>query len=766
MSRSSPVSLLRQRFPFAGVLIAAVCGILMTDQPPGVLSLGVVSVLVSVFVLALLLVMAGSSRLTLLCVALTMGLMHWWGWRESPSRKVAMRWVEEGGLHEIRGTVVQYPRQSRSGTQGFALRVTRISPSEGPKLEAPLTVMVRWEGDPVHYGDEVEFSAVPSFPDPPRNPGVMDYSRWLERRGIFLEYRVDPSVPGRVIGHDRGNPLMALSLRARKWAQRSLSVDLSGAPETVGTIQGICLGVTENAPEGFLDEFRFTGTMHLFAVSGLHVGMVAVILWFLLSMVRTPRSIAVLVLIVALAAYVMITGCKEGSVRAATMASLLALGLVFFRRSPPLNSLAAAACFQLVVDPNTLFSSGWQFSYSVVGSILLLGDPIRQRIIRWHEPDVFLPPRLLTKRERLTFGAWRELAGLVAVSLAAWVGSLVPTAVYFHLISFSALGANILAVPLAFAILSLGIMAVGGGLVSVWLAGACNNANWLVVKLLLLVIQGSALIPAGHWFIGSAANSTPRILLPDLHGASCAVICEPHGVMMINAGRLRDAARTLLPMLEWLGVNAISELVVTHAAAEGMGGIATLSGQIPIRSLYLPPDPGHSLVARKLYERESATTRLVNGEVLEVSPHDMVRVLHAEGDAAILRIDGGSISVLWMPGVERRDRHLRERLEGLDLRADLLVLPLAGISVEEGLALIRRVSPRAVISPVGGLGPGSAPSRQWGDILKAEGIVLFRQDETGAVLIDGGSHPLIRSYLPKGPSLSLSKETPETPSPR
>jgi len=603
--------------------------------------------------------------------------------------------------YDVRGIVSREPHVSASGSLSFPLRIGTITAAgeKTPVSKAPVNVMVRWSGGPIDYGDEVAFRATPSRPELPRNPGAMDYPAWLARHGIFTMFRVDPSVPGSLLSGGHGNPMEALSVRLRRGAERILAIDLEKPSAVLGAIQGICLGVTENAPEGFTGEFRFTGTMHLFAVSGLHVGMVAVILWFFFRLVRLPCVWSVAATIPALYLYVSVTGFKAGSLRAATMASLFLLGMALFRRSPPVNTLAAAAFLQLAADTNALFSAGWQFSYSVVLAILLLAGPIRRRVAAWHCDDPFLPPRLLTKGERLRFSAWAEVAALVSVSSAAWVGSLLPTLAYFHLISFSALGANLVAVPLAFGVLSLGMLSLLSGGLSAWVAGAFNNANWLLAKLLLLTVQGSALLPGGHWFVGLPPKPWPVVTFPDLRGASCAVIRDRHSVTMIDAGRKRDAERTILPMLESAGVNRIDNLLVTRSDAAHLGGIPALRHEMPIGILMLPNDPGNSPVARALFASGLHASFPKSGKERMLSPGVSVRSLLSSDDAVILRLSMGGLTALWISGNDDATLVRLTVLPDGDLRADLVVMPLGGARMEGVCTLVRRISPRALISP-------------------------------------------------------------------
>lgn len=694
-----------------------------------------------------------------LCWVLTMALfalLQLWSWEESPARKLAEWFDTHPQEFQVQGIVSGEPKVSSSGVSRFPLRLEELrtmesmestasatSPGDaGKAITLPVLVQVSWSGVSPQYGDRVSFYALPTRPAPPRNPGSMDYRGWLERHGIYTQFRINPSEPGAVLSSGHGNPLLSWAIQARRKMEALLAVDLEGAPEVLSAIKGITLGVTEDSPDGFTDDFRFTGTMHLFSVSGLHVGMLAVIIWFVLKAARLPRLWAVSLSIPALFFYVAVTGLKAGSIRSATMASVLLIGLALFRRSPMLNTLAASAFLQLAFDTNILFSAGWQFSYIVVFAILVVAGPIERWITSRHAPDPFIPPKLLTRRERLGFDAWKHLAGLSAVSAAAWIGSLIPTITYFHLISLSAFGANLLAVPLAFVVLSLGALALLSGSFSLWMAGAFNNANWLVTKLLLLVVQVSALMPGGHWFIGSAGKPYPVMTILDLRGASCAVMRHGSEFALVDAGRKRDALATVLPCLESSGANSLRGILITKSDAAHLGGLDLVKRELELKGkvMGVPTGEGRSPVAKALFRSGAPLKRLHAGESWPLVTGVTAEILDPQtgsvADSLIVSIQLGSIRVLVLP---RLDPPTLERLALLpndSLRAEVILLPLGGSEMSASFQVIRRVAPRVVISLVDGLNRNGAPSSEWPSLLSAEGITLMRLDETGAVTLD------------------------------
>ncbi len=738
------IPILKQRFPFAGLLMAAMAGILLSSWlGPGwplVITLALLSLPLVIF-----------RRRGGLCWALVLSLfslLQLWNWQESPARELAEWFDEHQGEFHVEGIVSGEPKVSSPGSVTFPMRIRSLVPigtnesseQAGKPVAIPVEVQVKWSGVIPRYGDMVGFQAIPSRPALPRNPGAMDYRRWLERHGIHTQFRIDPSEPGAILSSGHGNPLIAWAISSRQRMEAILAVDMGDSAEVLSAIKGITLGVTENSPEGFTDDFRFTGTMHLFSVSGLHVGMLAVIIWFVLKAARIPRGWAVALTIPVLFFYVAVTGLKSGSVRSATMASIMLVGLVLHRRSPMINTLAASAFLQLAIDTNILFSAGWQFSYTVVFAILVAAGPIERWIVSRHAPDPFIPPKLLTRRERLGFDSWNHLAGLAAVSAAAWIGSLVPTIAYFHLVSLSAFGANLLAVPLAFGVLSLGMLSLLGGSVSLWVAGAFNNANWLVTKLLLLVVQVSAMMPGGHWFVGPPGKPFPVMTILDLRGASCAVIRSGGDFAMIDAGRRRDAISTILPLLESSGANSVRSALITKSDAAHLGGLAEIMREIPVKGTALPPGDGRSPVAKKFQADGRKVHRVQAGEELALSSGVTASILAAapgkDADCLVARVTMSGVRILFLPRLAGGISELVMKLPDQELHADVLVLPLGGSEMSATLGVIRKVSPRVVVSTVDALNRNGKPSGEWKGVLREEGITLLRQDETGAVILE------------------------------
>lgn len=202
-----------------------------------------------------------------------------------------------------------------------------------------------------------------------------------------------------------------------------------------GVAEAMTLGWRGDLEPDLYSQFRDAGIMHLLCVSGLHVGLLAAMVgWFLLWLgeERRGRIIRGSLQLVALWGFALLTGWAPATVRAALMFSLFVVSHMMGRRTESLNLLALAAIVMLAADPQLLFDTGWQLSFSAVTGILLA----RPAIQLFHNPF------------------WQA----AVVSLAATLTTLPVTLSTFHTFQPYFLISNIIIVPLAAIILALSLL--------------------------------------------------------------------------------------------------------------------------------------------------------------------------------------------------------------------------------------------------------------------------------------------------------------------
>lgn len=337
----------------------------------------------------------------------------------------------------------------------------------------------------------------------------------------------------------------------------------------------------------------------------------------------------------------------------------------------------------------------------------------------------------------------------LAVTVAACFGSSPFGWFYFHMVSPVAVAANLVAVPVAFFVMSLGAMAIGAALFSSWLAAIFNNANWLLAKIILLAVDFCAALPGGHFYVALPRWHSPQMELTDFdfQTGSSLLLHTRHANWLFDAGREGDYAWTLRGNLQLRGINRLDALWLRRASVGSLGGAPEVVEEFAPREIYNSPLADRSVARRDflalLEQLQRTDHRPVRGEEFQMDAETKVRVLfpprdleinYADDKALVLQIIRPHLRILLMSssGFLTENWLLRQ---SDDLRADIL---MKGINAHDPSGLpdfLSRVQPKVVIT---GYDPfrndhGIAP--EWAQMLAARGIALFRQDETGAVEI-------------------------------
>lgn len=250
-------------------------------------------------------------------------------------------------------------------------------------------------------------------------------------------------------------------------------VGLEARPALVGVLRAVLLGSSGELSAEQDNWFTQSGTLHLFSVSGLHIGVIAMAFSGVLSALRVSAWARFIVIVVLLWLYVDITGRAPSAVRAFLMVALFQFAKV--TRLPPNNMaiLTSTAMLVLVVDPLQLFSASFQMSYGIVLALIALGLPLARAWESRHPMFHDRPLALWTWRHRLFDSIRRALIGAVALGMATLPVSLVTGVLTFGLATPGALFANLLSIPLA----SIGLLAGFCSLV----ASACGENSLGIV---------------------------------------------------------------------------------------------------------------------------------------------------------------------------------------------------------------------------------------------------------------------------------------------
>ena len=329
------------------------------------------------------------------------------------------------------------------------------------------------------YGDRVVFEFRLRPIAGVGNPGDFDRAAFMRNQGIARnQYLADGR--WRCIGHEPRSGLRAWA--AGQQAALAHRIDTCHlAPHSALLLKTLLLGDRADFPPDLRQSFSASGLSHILAVSGLHMGVIASLVYLLLfplAWSETGRKLRPLLTLLVLWIYACITGLSPSAVRASIMASFLLTAEFLERRNSSLNALFAAAFFMLLYDTRLVFDAGFQMSFAAVAAILLfyrrlnVGGKSPYRLVRW-------------------------ASSCTAVSIAAQAGALPIAIYYFHTLPLLFLVGNLVVLPLLpviFGLALLMLLLTALHLPYLWLATATD--------LLLRFIEGLSLaidhLPGSH----------------------------------------------------------------------------------------------------------------------------------------------------------------------------------------------------------------------------------------------------------------------------
>ena len=730
--------------PFFGLLLAAACGIVASKWSG-------VSPVVFLAVAGVFLAAWAATKRSIwvyASVAAAFACAYCWQTSGSAAWALAKKIGQSKILCSATGFAVSDPTPYGANRERFLL-AARALEIDGREYACPVKFAVALPSPAPGRGDSVRVTGALTVIPPPRNPAAFDARTWMALQGVTSEIAVNSPADVVVLSSARWYSLPSLASRSCAWMEETLREGIGGDPVIGDLLCGMVLGVTASIPDELQQEFRNTGTFHLFSVSGLHVGMIAFILWQFLKLVGVRRRWSVAVIIPALFFYALITGWKPSSLRAAVMSSIFLIGITSSRQPVPLNSLCAAGFLILVQSARELFNPGFQLSFLVVAAILVLALPIHDAIRRRVHPDAFLPRRIWNWRERAGAESAEKLGGLFAVSLAAWVGSFPLTLYYFHVISFSALPANLAIVPLAFLIMVTACFALAGGIFSTFLAEVFNNANWVFTKALLFVVQAAAALPFSHCYVGLPENAPAAVTVFDFGAGGAAAVETQNKIWFVDCGPAHSLESVLVPWLRGRGREAPDGIVLTHGDARHIGSAAGLAEKYPrpaiVDSSLEDKSPVRGGLHRKLENLGIPKSICRAGDRIPIGKEASFSILYppaalagkeADDKVIIARLNVGPAAVLFLSDAGPTAQAWLLENCPQDLASDILVVGRhrSGLPVEG--SFLDAVRPRAIVATSDDFPKNEAIDSAWAEMVEARGIKLLCQDATGAARIE------------------------------
>ena len=619
----------------------------------------------------------------------------------------------------------------------------------------------------IHYGCRYSGTGVLRRPSPQRNPGGYDTRKYLARQGIRVILHAKECNQSDVPG---GDWLLHRADRLRHRVEAVLDASVHNHPEHAPVLRGILLGQRRQIADETLGPIQASGLLHLFAVSGLHVGFLAGTIYLLVGFVRYLSERWKIVLTMAITGiYVMLVGFRPSAVRAGLLIELVLLARWINRDYDLLNLLALVAFGLLVWNPLLLTDVAFQLSFLVTGTIVVL-------VPRWWQS-------LRGRWSWIEGQHWGSRALVVIVqtllvSGAAQIASQPLIAYYFHRAYPLAILSNLLAALLAWWVVVTSSLCVMLGLVWLPLAGFFGYALQMGIVLLLGWTRWTSSIPgamlwlthaqaimlflvpvvvlllsywdwirACAWRLMIPASALPILIwwgmLPipptdlevtflDVGQGDCAVVRFPDGkTLLIDTGPRTlhfDAGESIVwPYLLHENIRHLDAVLITHPESDHNGGLEALKSHLRIGEIW-----GNG---RAIELGERAFTDTTKLTVLHPTSEFLQEPgLSKNEKSVVLRIDYGDVSLLFVGDIEEQAEqsicnHHRH------LGATVLKVSHHGSRTSSSRSFLEAVSPEISIISCGDDPDGHFPNTQVLERLHQLRTQVLRTDLSGAIRV-------------------------------
>ncbi|MGK0188354.1 MAG: competence protein ComEC [Verrucomicrobiales bacterium] len=672
------------------------------------------------------------------------------------------------------GIVMDEPRQF--GERGFRFPMRLESIQEDSEFTtSSVTVLTSVTGinfEPA-YGDRLEVKGWLSFPELPMNPGQFDSRQWFLQQGYAGDFYSVENVS--MLGGGNGNSFFAAALQSRSWIKERLIMGLDDDPDTASVIAAMVLGMRSETPDEIEDAFVGSGTMHVFAVSGLHVGLFGYLAWMFLKAMGIRRPNAIAIIIPGLIFYAFVTGLRPSACRATIMAVIVLVGYLCDRVPSMPNSLGAAALVILSANTLQVLQPGFQLSFVVLAAIVVIAPRVRAPLQKLSEPDPFLPKTLLSVSQRVVTGVGTRVADVFSVSLAAWLGSVFLVLHHFEIATPIAVIANCFLVPCAFLILfTSSVSLVLGTLFGSWLGLICNQTNWLLAKGTVLLATFFAGMPGGGAELtegtsGVAGTLHATILHLD-EGGGCSYVSVGGGeAWFFDAGHATDLSEVLRPFLDFRGIENIDAMLLSHADSGHIGGASWLSDALQPRQIIVSSQPYRSPIFSELRDKHAVADSLLSqasaGREFALGGGSVARILFppqgaeiaiADDQAMVVQLEHEGWRILFMSDAGfSTEQWLLTHCRYLD--SDVLVKGMHETDFSGGAEFLDAVSPQVVISSNARFPRGQLIADEWRGNISERGMVLFDQMFAGAVEITAEAGKLTVEGFVSGGTVNLHK---------
>jgi competence protein ComEC len=562
--------------------------------------------------------------------------------------------TDEPKLSTIRGSVITEPYISRypdwefarfkpnDPTSSFYLKVTEIESIAGwAKVTGTVRVYV---GEPVldlKVGNNIQAYCWLDRFSPSTNPGQFDTAAYLTRRNVFVGVSIESRDGIKILQRSSVGTYTWFKNQIRQAATSALVGDLQEGESSRGLLQALLLGYRRDIDSDTYRAFRKTGLLHFISLSGMHLGILFGMIWWLSKTIGFMKPARAVICAVAVAVFLLVVPPRAPTLRAAIICWVFCASIFFRRHSNPVNTLSLAAIILLLIRPTQLFEAGWQLSFAAVLGILLFTELIHfflyEKIsgLRWRKGG----PKTTLVSYRMSSRPGPYLLRLFSAGLGAWIGGAGILLYHFYTINPLVSIWTVLVFPLVSAILVLGflkmlfffLLPTLSWILGVAAASLSDALVWIVkfiahLDISQILVGQVSLAPIVLYyciifFVGYAYFRRPMIkravcalmlcsiiiylgaikwqrthrdnlvltCLDVGHGQAILVQFPGKANVLFDAGSMYGndiGSRIVSPYLDYAGIRNIDAIIISHNDTDHINGIPEIVENSNVRNVY------------------------------------------------------------------------------------------------------------------------------------------------------------------------------------
>ncbi|MDD4801945.1 MAG: DNA internalization-related competence protein ComEC/Rec2 [Syntrophomonas sp.] len=667
---------------------------------------------------------------------------------------------------ELSGKVVNFPHYDNEKTT-FILKCEKSLP-----LQRKVRVVCLFNPN-IGRGDEIRLRGELKIPHKPGNPGEFDYQAYLAGQGIYYTLTVKKNSELSLIASQSGLLKYIDSFRSQgEQVTRQLL-----SQEESSILLGMLLGSREDIDEEQYEDFQKTGIVHLFSVSGLHVGFVLLMVAWLTSLAGASKSKRFLIGVAVLLLYGTMVGWPVPVIRSVIMGCLGLLAYYTGRENALLNALAISGLIILFMNPASLFDLSFQLTF----------------LATWGLVSLF--PLL---RDKLPYKGWGY--DLILIPIAAELAVLPLIAYHFNLFTPVSILANILVTYLSGGAVMLGFISLLAAPVSHSLAALLLYPAGFCVELILYVVEGVKQLPGAYLWVASPALALMilyysallmvvlamqniryrRFYLPallsmlifigsllipagyynrgslemvfiDVGQGDSTLIKTPQGrFVLVDGGGspMYDVgSKTVLPYLHYRGISKLDMVINTHPDIDHLQGLVRVAHATQIKYIGLPEcikdrNEYYNLRNIAIFQNIPIVS-LQAGQYIKLEENLEIKVIYPSGEnysgdnfnrkSLVLQIKFRDFSAILCGDIPQEV--LTQVLEATDSPVTLVKVPHHGSKGSLLPSFYNDLQPRYAVISVGANNPFGHPHPDVLEILAKTGAKVLRTDQDGAVIV-------------------------------